>query len=229
MKISSSLFPTIILLLGLTCCNQPTPPATPFPSTTTSTENTEPLNSSPSPSPNQPSPNETSNEEINEALINAESPIEDFAEEAAEPPLPSTTTTEPKTNSTERHKLNKILDFNQALQAAQSNGKPILLDFTGSDWCPPCIRMEREVFSTPTFAEFANQNLNFVYVDFPRRKKIDPAQVQHNSALAEKFNIQGYPTLILLDKNGKELSRIEEYLPGGPKRIIDWIQKTTSQ
>jgi thiol-disulfide isomerase/thioredoxin len=162
--------------------------------------------------------------EVDESLImDAESPQNDFIDETSEPE--STPSTE---NSSERKSalLKKLFNYEQALQAAKANGKPILLDFTGSDWCPPCMRMEQEVFSTEQFALFANENLNFVYLDFPRRKKMDLAQAQHNSSLAEKYKIEGYPTIILLNNQGVELGRIEQYLSGGPQKLINWIQQT---
>jgi thioredoxin-related protein len=162
-------------------------------------------------------------EAIDESLVDAESPQDDFTNEISEPnPAPDST----QSSGKPVNGLKKIFNFQEALQLAQKNGKPILLEFTGSDWCPPCMMMQKEIFSTEEFIRFSNDNLNFVYLDFPRGKEIDPKQEQHNNELAETYKIQGFPTVILLSSQGKELGRIEEYLPGGPTAIINWIQKT---
>jgi thioredoxin-related protein len=114
-------------------------------------------------------------------------------------------------------------DFAQAKAAAAESKRFILLDFTGSDWCPWCIRMDKEVFERPAFADFAAKHLVLVKLDFPRRKPQAPAEKVQNEQLAQKFEIQGYPTYVLLDSTGNEVRRQEGYLPGGPVEFIRWI------
>jgi thioredoxin-related protein len=114
-------------------------------------------------------------------------------------------------------------DFTQAKAAAAESKRFILLDFTGSDWCPWCIRMDKEVLERPAFADFAAKHLVLVKLDFPRSKPQPAAEKVQNEQLAQKFVIQGYPTYVLLDSAGNEVRRQEGYLPGGPVEFIRWI------
>lgn len=118
--------------------------------------------------------------------------------------------------------LNWKTDFAQAKAAAAESKRFILLDFTGSDWCPWCIRMDREVLEKPVFADFAAKHLVLVMLDFPRSKPQPAAEKVQNVQLAQKFRIQGYPTYVLLDSTGNEVRRQEGYLPGGPVEFIRW-------
>jgi thioredoxin-related protein len=107
-----------------------------------------------------------------------------------------------------------LTDFEQATQIAKEKNQPILLNFSGSDWCGPCIKMKREVFDTPEFQDFAESNLVLVKADFPRQKKNqpDPKQKNHNEALAGKYNPNGkFPLTILLDQDGKVLREWDGY------------------
>lgn len=115
-------------------------------------------------------------------------------------------------------------DAQQALARAKAEQKLVLLNFTGSDWCPWCIRLEREVFSKPEFAAYAKTNLVLVQVDFPRSKQLGKEQQQANKALAEKYGIDGFPTVVVLDSTGKQLGRLG-YKPGGPDRFIAELEK----
>jgi thioredoxin-related protein len=105
-------------------------------------------------------------------------------------------------------------DFEQAKQQAKEKNHMILLSFSGSDWCGPCIMMKREVFDNQAFLDFANSNLVLVKADFPRRKKnlLDPKQKAHNEKLAEQYNPNGkFPLTVLLDGNGKVVHTWEGY------------------
>jgi protein disulfide-isomerase len=115
-------------------------------------------------------------------------------------------------------------DYKQALAQAAKEKKTVLLDFTGSDWCPYCIQMDKEVLSRPEFEKFATDNLILVKLDFPRRKKLPPAESEQNHKLERRFAIEGYPTYILVDSAGKELKRQVGYLEGGPKEFIKWAR-----
>jgi protein disulfide-isomerase len=114
-------------------------------------------------------------------------------------------------------------DFAKASAAAAQQHKYMLLDFTGSDWCPWCIKMDKEVFNQPQFSDFAGKNLVLVKLDFPRRAAQSAAEKSQNEGLAKKFGIEGFPTYILLDSNGKEVRRQVGYLEGGPTTFIDWL------
>lgn len=114
-------------------------------------------------------------------------------------------------------------DFTAAQTAAKKDGKAILLDFTGSDWCGWCIKMKKDVFSKPEFNSFAKDKLVLLELDYPQAKKLSPSVVKQNEVLQQKFKVEGFPTLVLLDGSGKELARNSGYLPGGPDALIAWV------
>jgi protein disulfide-isomerase len=115
-------------------------------------------------------------------------------------------------------------DYKQALAQAAREKKNVLLDFTGSDWCPYCVQMDKEVLSRPEFEKFATNNLVLVKLDFPRRRQLPPAESEQNHRLGQQFAIEGYPTYILVDPTGKEVKRQVGYLEGGPKEFIKWAR-----
>jgi protein disulfide-isomerase len=106
-----------------------------------------------------------------------------------------------------------LSDFSAASAQAKAENKPMLLDFTGSDWCPGCIMLTRDIFDTPQFKDYADKNLVLVTVDFPVHKELPPAITDQNAALQQKFAIEGYPTVILLDSQGNVLSKMLGYNP----------------
>ena len=111
------------------------------------------------------------------------------------------------------------IDLNAAVIRAKADHKLVLLDFTGSDWCPPCMRLHKEIFSKPEFEAYAATNLIFLTVDFPRKFQLTPDARSTNDVLAAKFNIEGYPTLVALDGEGKEIWRQLGSLDGGLKEL----------
>jgi thioredoxin-related protein len=115
-------------------------------------------------------------------------------------------------------------NYKQALAQAAKENKQVLLDFTGSDWCPYCIQMDREVLSKSQFENFASKNLVLVKLDYPRRKKLPPSEMQQNDQLQQQYSIEGYPTYVLLDSRGKEVKRVIGYVDGGPSAFIKWIE-----
>jgi thioredoxin-related protein len=110
---------------------------------------------------------------------------------------------------------NWLTDMSAAQDAAKKEKKLILVNFTGSDWCGWCIKLRNEVFSKPEFDAFAAQNLVLLEIDFPRKKAISAAMKKANGNLADKYKVNGYPTLHLLDAEGKSLGEFG-YTPGGP-------------
>jgi thioredoxin-related protein len=99
-------------------------------------------------------------------------------------------------------------DFEKAKQSAQTEKKLILLNFSGSDWCGPCIRMHKEIFESSVFIEYADKNLVLVNADFPRMKKnqLSKEQQQKNDHLADLYDQQGeFPLTVLLTADGKVL------------------------
>jgi protein disulfide-isomerase len=117
-----------------------------------------------------------------------------------------------------------LTDLPKAQAQAKAEKKLVMLDFTGSDWCGWCIKLNNEVFSKPEFAEYAKKNIVAVEVDFPNKKKLSAEQKKANDALAKKYGIQGYPTIIVLDADGKKVGELG-YLKGGPKAFIAELEK----
>lgn len=111
-------------------------------------------------------------------------------------------------------------DLPGALNQARSDNKMVLLDFTGSDWCPWCIKFDHDVLSTDEFASYAKSKLVLVQLDFPRTKPQSDDLKQANAALAKRFNVDGYPTYVLLNPAGTELGRQVGYREGGPSAFI---------
>jgi protein disulfide-isomerase len=111
-------------------------------------------------------------------------------------------------------------NYAAALQKAQTENKAILLDFTGSDWCPWCIKMKHETLDTPMFKQYAEKNLVLVEVDFPNAKPQSETLKAQNQNLKQKFQADGFPTFVILDKSEKVLGRQVGYLAGGPAAFI---------
>ena len=116
-------------------------------------------------------------------------------------------------------------NYDESLQKAAAENRMVLLEFTGSDWCPPCKIQAKEVFDKPAFEDFAKENLVPVKLDFPRRSEQSAETKAANQALAQKYNIDGFPTLILLDSKGAELAREVGYGGGGVDAFINWVNK----
>ena len=118
-------------------------------------------------------------------------------------------------------------DYEKALATAKAAKKCVLLNFTGSDWCGPCIQMERVVFSKEAFLNFAQANLILVEVDYPRRKTLPEEVTKQNELLLHRYSIEnsGLPTLILLNPDGKNLGQRVGYGGEGPADIIAWVEK----
>jgi thioredoxin-related protein len=117
-----------------------------------------------------------------------------------------------------------LTNFETAQTRARSEKKLLLIEFTGSDWCPPCIMLGRQVFSQPEFKNYAAQHLVLLEVDFPRMKELSPDQKTANEKLAERFGIYGFPTVVLLDPSGNKIGELG-YMPGGPKAFIAAVEK----
>jgi thiol-disulfide isomerase/thioredoxin len=116
-------------------------------------------------------------------------------------------------------------DLAKAQAAAKAEKKLVLLDFTGSNWCPPCKMMDRDIFRAPEFAAYAQKNLVLVKADFPRPNNLPKEQREANQKLSDRFNIEGFPTLILLDGAGQELGRTVGYDGQGIQSFLKNLEK----
>ncbi len=97
-----------------------------------------------------------------------------------------------------------MTEVQPAIEQAKKEGKLVMLEFTGSDWCPPCIMMKKEVFSKDEFLEGASESYVLVHLDFPQG---DEAVYKKNEKYLETYKIEGFPTVVLLDAEGDEFSR----------------------
>jgi protein disulfide-isomerase len=122
----------------------------------------------------------------------------------------------------EASELQWMTDLPAAQKKAKEEKKMVLMDFTGSDWCGWCIKLNKEVFSTKEFADYAKDNLVLVEIDFPRRRAQSPELKKANGALQAKYGADGYPTIVVLNSEGKQVWKQGGYMPGGPKA---WIAK----
>jgi len=112
-------------------------------------------------------------------------------------------------------------DYKAAVAQAKAQNKLVLLHFTGSDWCPSCQLLDKEVISQKSFQEFVNKNYVGVLLDFPQ----ETAVKQQNTDLYNQYNVSGFPTLIVTTPDGKELGRVEGYYPGiGPDAVISKLK-----
>ena len=117
-------------------------------------------------------------------------------------------------------------DFDTAKQLASEKNLPIVLVFQGSDWCAPCIKLDREIWSSPEFIAHANDHFIMLKADFPKKKKnaLPPEQEKKNNLLAEAYNSKGYfPWVVKLNKNGEVLGNTS-YQKITPKGYIQLIE-----
>jgi thioredoxin-related protein len=116
-------------------------------------------------------------------------------------------------------------DVKKAQAQAKSSNKLVFLDFTGSDWCGYCIRLDKEILSKPEFKDYAAKNLVLVEVDFPRRKAQSADLQKQNMELAQQYGIEGFPTIVVLNGTGKPVWRFDGYFPGGAEAFIAELEK----
>ncbi len=105
--------------------------------------------------------------------------------------------------------------WDAAAKESKATGKPILMDFTGSDWCGWCIKLKKEVFDTPAFKTWAAKKVVLLELDFPRKTELDAKTKAQNEQLAKKYGVQGFPTIVFADSKGKMLGQYG-YDEGGP-------------
>jgi thiol:disulfide interchange protein len=105
------------------------------------------------------------------------------------------------------HEVEWLTSLPDALAKAKHENKHVLIDFTGSDWCPPCKLLHKQVLTASEFETFASENLVLVELDFPRAKPQSDALKAANQELSQRFNIEGFPTVVMLDGDGKEKGR----------------------
>lgn len=123
-----------------------------------------------------------------------------------------------------RGELEWLTNYDVAKAQAKSENKLVLLDFTGSDWCGWCKRLNAEVFSKPSFQDYASKNLVLLELDFPRSKPQTDQIKQQNRHLANEYGIEGFPTVIVLNAEGKKVGELG-YMEGGPDVFIAALER----
>jgi len=119
--------------------------------------------------------------------------------------------------------LNWEENLETALQKAKTENKAVLVNFTGSDWCIWCKRLSAEVFQQKEFEAYAKDNLVLVMLDFPKDIKQSQETKEYNNKLAQKYGIQGFPTILLIDGQGKLVAQTG-YQPGGAAKYVEHIK-----
>lgn len=138
----------------------------------------------------------------------------------ATPAKPETTVLDANRKAKEHHKMS------DAQEEAKKTGLPILAVFTGTSWCPYCVKLEKEVFSKNEFKEFANQNLVLLVYDFAAGGKSKSAE---SKKLSQEFGVSGFPTYFLVDADGKRLAT-NGYMNGiTPEKFAQWVKQSTPQ
>ncbi len=115
-------------------------------------------------------------------------------------------------------------DYEQALKDAKAQSRFVLLDFTGSDWCGWCKKLDTEVFSRNEFKKYAKDNLTCVTIDFPQGFQLPTKTQRRNGDLQQKFGVKGYPTIVLLDPDGNKVG-VAGYQSGGAEKYVQHLQE----
>ncbi len=116
-------------------------------------------------------------------------------------------------------------DYKKAQDEAKASHKLLLLDFTGSDWCGFCIQLDKAILQQPQFKDYASKNLVLMEVDFPRRKAQSAETQKQNMELARRYQIEGFPTLVVLNGEGKTVWRYDGLYQGGIAAFLAELDK----
>lgn len=125
-------------------------------------------------------------------------------------------------------------NFHEILSLAKAQNKPVLLFFHGSDLCPPCKRMQKEIFANPEFIDFASDKILFLDVDFPYKNKLSEDQFKHNNNLKKRYGLpeeftQGFPQVVIVNQNDKVLYQEKGYNGEGSEKLTAIIKKLISE
>lgn len=123
----------------------------------------------------------------------------------------------------EKQELKWTTDFEAASAEAKQTGKYMLLDFSGSDWCSWCLKLDAEVFQKKAFYDYATENLVCVLLDFPRGKSQPEELKAQNNKLMKRYSVRGFPTVVILNPDA-ELVDITGYRRGGAQKYVDYLK-----
>jgi rhodanese-related sulfurtransferase/thioredoxin-related protein len=136
----------------------------------------------------------------------------------------------PTTIHSNNIELTWLTDLPKAQSQAKAEGKSVLLYFHGSDWCPPCVEMQRQVFASPEFVQYARRALVLVDVDFPQKITQSEELKRNNLTLKARFNLsrvadEGFPTIVLLNDAGETVFQETGYAGGGPSEVLSKLER----
>lgn len=118
-----------------------------------------------------------------------------------------------------------ITNYKKAQEEAKADHRLVLLNFTGSDWCGFCFQLDKAILSQPQFKDYASKNLVLVEIDFPRRKEQSVETRKQNAELAQRYQIEGFPTLVVLSGEGETLWRYDGLYVGGIAAFLAELDK----
>ena len=118
-----------------------------------------------------------------------------------------------------------LTNIEEAQAIAKKEGKLVLIDFTGSDWCPPCKALHSKVLATKEFKAYAKKSLVLVEIDFPRRKKLSDKQKAYNQTQARKYKLGGVPMVLVFDSKGKQVHKEVGFRGETPAKYIEKLKK----
>ena len=116
-------------------------------------------------------------------------------------------------------------DYSAGLASARQRDRAVFLFFTGSDWCGWCKKFDREILSQSQFKDYARENLVLVELDFPRAKPQSTELRKQNQELAQQYQVQGFPTIVVLNGDGRKVWQYDGYFPDGPAAFVALLEK----
>jgi thioredoxin-related protein len=124
----------------------------------------------------------------------------------------------------QKEEVQWLTDYNQALKIAKEENKPMLILFTGSDWCPPCKAMHKDLFHNKEFIDLSKRFV-LLFIDFPKRKALPEKQREHNYQIASKYHRGGVPTMVFVTPDEKVITKLSGYRYGQPERNLGVMKK----
>jgi len=119
-------------------------------------------------------------------------------------------------------------NLEKAVEIAKKQDKAILINFSGSDWCKWCKKLDAEVFSQNEFINYAKKNLILVKIDFPQYTPQDPKVQSYNREVAQMFRVEGFPTVVVINKNQK-LAAYTGYQAGGAENYVKYLKSVLNK
>lgn len=115
-------------------------------------------------------------------------------------------------------------DFGAAMEQARTRKCHVFILYTGSDWCPWCKKMDAEVYSRPEFGSYSHDKFVLLKLDYLRYSPVTPENKIQNAELGEKYGVNSYPQVVIVDSTGRFLTRFKGYRAGGPEHFIGMLQ-----